>query len=66
MLRALGIFGLAGAFLLISPELRGTVMQGIAAAGNYLSANSPASYVCLGVVGLVTAMIVVYRAAQPR
>jgi hypothetical protein len=66
MLRALGIFGLGGAFLLISPSLRGSVMGLIEATSNYLTANSPLSYVCLGVVGLVVAMIWVYKAAQPR
>jgi hypothetical protein len=66
MLKALGMFGLAGAFLVISPELRGSVMGGIDAFGNFLSVNSPLSYVCLAVVGLVAAMVWVYRAAQPR
>ena len=66
MLKALGAFGLGILFLLISPELRATVMQGIDAVGNFLNANSPGSYVCLGVAGLIGAMIVVYRAAQPR
>jgi hypothetical protein len=66
MLKVLGAFGLGILFLLISPELRATVMAGIDAISNFLNANSPGSYICVGVAGLITAMIVVYRAAQPR
>jgi hypothetical protein len=66
MLKVLGAFGLGILFLLISPELRATVMEGIDGIGNFLNANSPGSYVCVGVAGLIGAMIVVYRAAQPR
>ena len=66
MWRIIGLFGLGFAFLMISPELRGTVMDGIHGLGNYLAANSPTSYVCVGVTALVGAMFWVYRAAQPR
>jgi hypothetical protein len=66
MLKVLGAFGLGIAFLVISPELRGSVMGGIEALGNFLTAHSPGSYVCVGIVGLGGAMIWVYRAAQPR
>jgi hypothetical protein len=66
MFKALSMFGLGGAFLMISPELRGTVMADLAAIGNFLNEHSPFSYFLLGLVALGGAMIWVYRAAQPR
>lgn len=66
MLRALGMFGLGGAFLIISPELRANVMGDLDAFGNFLNAHSPISYVCVVFLFLAGAMFWVYRAAQPR
>ncbi|HLH18091.1 MAG TPA: hypothetical protein VKX45_12780 [Bryobacteraceae bacterium] len=66
MFRALGMFGLAGAFLLISPELRASVWDTIDAAGKLLESHSPLSYVGVGIAILAGAMYWVYRSAQPR
>jgi len=38
MLRALGIFGLGGAILLISPQLRATVIDGFEGPGTIIDA----------------------------
>ena len=66
MFRVIGTFGLGGAFLLISPELRGTVIDGINACARFLDVHSPLSYVGVGVVILLGGMVWIYRAAQPR
>jgi hypothetical protein len=49
MLRILSIFGLAGGFLLISPELRNTVLLGLAKATCELAKYSPYSYIVLAI-----------------
>jgi hypothetical protein len=66
MLKVLSAFGLGIAFLVISPELRASMMGLIEALGNFLNAHSPVSYFLVGVAGLLAAMVWVYRAAQPR
>jgi hypothetical protein len=66
MFRLMGMFGLGGLFLLISPSLRETVMNGIEGAGKLLEANSPISYVLVGLAGLASAMMWVYKSAQPK
>jgi hypothetical protein len=47
MVRALALTGLAASFLGISPHLRTTVWDGIAAATGALDAYSPVSYLAL-------------------
>jgi len=66
MFRVLGMFGLGGAFLLISPELRGSLMGTIDSAGKLMELHSPLSYVLLGVALLFAAIFWVHRSAQPR
>ncbi len=66
MFRALGMFGLAGAFLAISPELRTSVLGVIEAGGKLLEFYSPLSYFGVGLVIVAGAMYWVYRSAQPR
>ena len=44
MLRACSLFGMASGFLVISPGLRGTVMDGFALAAAELDKYSPYSY----------------------
>jgi hypothetical protein len=66
MLRALGMFGLGGIFLIISPELRGTVRGLIEAAGKLLDVYSPLSYVGVALALFLGAMFWVHRSAQAR
>jgi hypothetical protein len=62
----MGMFGLGILFLLISPSLRMSVIGVYDSFGNFLTANSPLSYVGLGAVILAGLMVMIYRAAQPR
>jgi hypothetical protein len=66
MLRALGIFGLLGGFLIISPAFRETLMGDLASGLDRMAQNSPWSYVGAGVLTLVLLMVYMYRTAQPR
>jgi hypothetical protein len=66
MFRLLGMFGLGGLFLLISPSLRGVVMGAFDSGARFLEQNSPFSYVGVALVVLAGMMFGVYRAAQPR
>jgi hypothetical protein len=60
------MFGLGILFLLISPNLRGTVTGIFDAFAGFVAQNSPFSYVGLAVLALAGMMFMVYRAAQPR
>lgn len=66
MLRALGSFGLGILFLIVSPALRGSVMDVLNAIGNWVQVYSPLSYVGIGIAILAGLMFCLYRAAQPR
>jgi uncharacterized membrane protein (DUF106 family) len=66
MLRALGIGGLGGLFLLISPKLRETVQESIGGVYMVVQSYAPFSYV-LGVLLVITAMIVSFnQGSKPR
>jgi hypothetical protein len=58
MLRALGLFGLAGLFLTISPQLRYQLGDGVARGVAFLDAHSPYSYIATGLafLGVVALM----------
>ena len=66
MVRAFGMFGLGGIFLLISPKFRMTVYGGLESGVNSLDANAPYSYAGIGVAVLIIAGIALYRGAQAR
>jgi hypothetical protein len=66
LLRVLGTFGLAVTFLVISPALRETLLDGANYLSRVLTQNSPGSYVAVGMLLLAGAMFGVYRASQPR
>jgi hypothetical protein len=50
MIRILGLLGMAGAFLFISPGLRGSLMRAFEQCIQSLDRYSPTSYVALGVL----------------
>ncbi len=52
MIRAIGIFGFAGAFTAISPNLREALGEALVSAVDFLQANSPYSYVVAGAAAL--------------
>jgi hypothetical protein len=66
MLRAVGMFGLGGIFLAISPKFRMSVYGGLESGVNSMEANAPYSYVGAGVAVLIIAGITLYRGAQAR
>ena len=66
MTRVIGLFGLAGTFLFISPNLRDEIGGGFDAAVKGLDQYSPFSYIGVGLVLLALVMIYLYRSAAPR
>jgi hypothetical protein len=66
MVRALGMLGLAGGFLLISPKLRFSIIDGLSEASLGLERHSPYSYVVLGVAVLGGLLIYWSKASAPR
>ena len=66
MLRILGCFGLGIIFLIISPALRESIVQGMDSGLHGLEFYSPWSYVGVALCMLLGAMAFIYRAAQPR
>jgi hypothetical protein len=60
MLRAFSLLGMAAGFLIISPGLRGTVMDGLTQAATGMDKYSPYSYAGLGFAllgGLILAFL---------
>jgi hypothetical protein len=61
-----GLFGLGGGFLVISPELRDSVMDASSRGQQLLQANQPYSYIALGGCGVLAMVVYMYRCSQPR
>jgi hypothetical protein len=66
MLRAFSIFGMGVGFLLISPGLRGTVVDGITLAAAGLARYSPYSYAGVAVALLLGLMVAFSSASAAR
>lgn len=66
MLRMCSLFGMAGGFLIISPELRGTVLNGIAQAAAGLAKYSPYSYAVVALALLGGLMAAFRKGSAPR
>jgi hypothetical protein len=66
MVRAMGLLVMTGGFLLISPNLRNNVMDGLSKASIGLETYSPMSYVGLGFGLVLLMLILLYKASQPR
>jgi hypothetical protein len=66
MTRAIGMMGMGGLFLLISPKLRDSLMGGLASGIIGMDKYSPYSYVGLVALTLVALMFYVSRASAPR
>ena len=66
MIRALGIIGLGGGFLLVSPSLREDLGNAMAEGLEYLSASSPYSYAGVAVFTLLALTFLVRRVDAPR
>jgi hypothetical protein len=66
MVRVLSLMAMTGGFLAISPKLRDSVLGGYTQAGVTIDANSPFSYIALGVAVVGVLMIFLYKSSQPR
>jgi hypothetical protein len=66
MLRACSLVGLAGGFLIISPGLRGTLLQGFIQAAAGLEKYSPYSYAVVALALLGGLMAAFAKGAAPR
>src|SRR5437588_12945449 len=66
MVRALGILGMAAAFLVISPAFLLTVYGGLESGVKGMDSYAPYSWVGAGVAVLIAAGITLYRGAQAR
>jgi hypothetical protein len=66
MVRFLSLLGMAGGFLMISPQLRMSLFDSVGRMADTVERNSPYSYIGLGVVALGGMMIFVYKSSQPR
>lgn len=66
MARVLGLFGFTGGFLMISPNLRQTLMDSMANSASFVEHHSPYSYIgiVLLVFGGVTVTLV--SGSRPR
>lgn len=66
LLRAISMFGLGAFFLVISPPLRESLLDQLAAIAVYLNDREPWSYCALLFAAVGMAMLWVHRASQPR
>jgi hypothetical protein len=66
MLRFFGMFGLAMLFLMISPKLRGSLLEDYHTIQKTVELYSPVSYIGIGVLILAGLMYGLYRSSQPR
>jgi len=66
MFRAVGMFGLGILFLVVSPPLRDSVVNGLDSLGKTIQVYSPFSYVGIGFAVLGGLMFCLHKAAQPR
>jgi hypothetical protein len=66
MVQGIAILGFGALFLLITPQLRSLVMDGIAAGFGGLARYSPWSYVACAVAGLIIVAITLNRGSRAR
>jgi F0F1-type ATP synthase membrane subunit c/vacuolar-type H+-ATPase subunit K len=66
MLSVLGLFGLGILFVMISPELRATIVTDVNLLQSAMVTHSPFSYIGMGLAVLFGMMFALHRASQPR
>jgi hypothetical protein len=64
--RIIGIFGLGGGFLVLSPTLRHDVVEALGRQSQLLNQYSPLSYIAIGAAALAAAMVYMYRCSKLR
>lgn len=65
MIRMIGLIGMAGGFLVISPGMRQTGLNGGLKLAAYLDSHSPYSYIAV-TLAMVGAMILLARSMKVR
>jgi hypothetical protein len=65
MIRVFSLCGMGGAFLMISPNLRSVVQNGLAAGLGSLDTYSPWSYIACAVAGLIFVALYISRGSRP-
>ncbi|MGD0499890.1 MAG: hypothetical protein ABSC23_15785 [Bryobacteraceae bacterium] len=66
MIRTIGLLGMAGGFLFISPSIRGSVGEWGLNAQAYLTAHGPYSWAAAGGAALGAIMLLARSARAPR
>ena len=66
MIRAIGLFGLTGGFLMLSPNFRNTLVEGFQNGVVAMDQHSPYSYVVAAIAAIGGFMVFVYKSSQPR
>jgi len=66
MIRFLGMISMGGGFLMISPSLRGTAMQGFSFVVTLIDHSSPYSYVLLGLALLCGLALCFNHTTRPQ
>jgi hypothetical protein len=66
MIRTLAFFGLAVAFLVISPKFRESIFGVFTGSVHGIESYAPYSYVALAVVAVGSFVVSVNRSSQPR
>jgi len=66
MLRAFSLLGMTSGFLIISPGLRGTILDGIATVAAEMDKYSPYSYIAVALALLGGLMAAFSSASAPR
>ena len=66
MLRLFSMMGMGGTFLLISPGLRMSLINGFGKITTQMDLYAPWSYIGFGVLVLLALFVSMYRGAQPQ
>ena len=66
MARALGMFGFTGGFLIISPQLRQTVMDAMASTAIFVQSHSPYSYAGIVLLAFGGVTVTLVSGSSPR
>ncbi len=66
MARVLGLFGFTGGVLIISPQLRQTLMEAAGSSLSFVQSHSPYSYIGLVVLAFGGVTITLVTGSSPR
>ena len=66
MIRAIGLLGLTGGFIMLSPNFRGALVDAFQQGVVSMDQHSPYSYVIAAIAAIGGFMVFVYKSSQPR